>query len=83
MAKRKASETSEWDQVSVSSVEQLGRLMRDIRRRQDLTQEDVAGLAGLGNRFIIDVERGKETVQMQKVLDVLRLLGLELVVKKV
>nr|WP_229262715.1 hypothetical protein [Duganella radicis] len=48
-----------------------------------MTQEDVMGLAGFGNRFIIDLERGKETVQMQKVIEVLQLLGLELQVRKI
>ncbi len=49
-----------------------------IRKEQGLTQLDIAGLAGISNRFVIALERGKETLQIQKVLDVLRLLGLEL-----
>jgi len=67
---------------SVHSMSELGKLVREVRKGQALTQEDVSGLAGFGNRFIIDLERGKETVQMQKVIDVLSLLGLELVVRK-
>lgn len=66
----------------VRSVSELGALIRQVRKQQDMTQEDVSGLAGFGNRFIIDLERGKETVQAQKVIDVLSLLGLELVVRK-
>ncbi|MTV39024.1 transcriptional regulator [Duganella radicis] len=54
-----------------------------VRKQQNMTQEDVMGLAGFGNRFIIDLERGKETVQMQKVIEVLQLLGLELQVRKI
>lgn len=38
--------------------------------------------AGLDSRFIIDLEHGKETVQTQKVIDVLNLLGLELIIRK-
>lgn len=66
----------------IVSVRQLGELLRAERKRQQMTQEDVSGLAGLGNRFVIDLERGKETIQMQKALDVMRLLGLELIVRK-
>lgn len=66
----------------ITSVTELGKIVRQVRKSQDMTQEDVMGLAGFGNRFIIDLERGKETVQMQKVIDVLHLLGLELVVRK-
>lgn len=67
---------------NVQTTASLGDLVREVRKRQGLTQLDVAGLAGLSNRFIIDLERGKETLQMQKALDVLALLGLELVVRK-
>ena len=66
----------------LDSTAQLGDLVRAVRKEQGLTQLDVAGLAGMSNRFVIDLERGKETLQMQKVLDVLSLLGLEVVIRK-
>lgn len=68
--------------IAVTSVGELGALIRQTRKRQKMTQQDISGLAGLGNRFIIDLEHGKETVQAQKVIDVLNLLGLELIVRK-
>lgn len=77
-----ASATQQQESI-VLSVRELGALIRQARKDQNLTQEDISGLAGLGNRFIIDLERGKETVQAQKVLDVLALLGLEVVIRKV
>lgn len=67
---------------TLDSTAQLGELVRMVRKEQGLTQLDVAGLAGMSNRFVIDLERGKETLQMQKVLDVLGLLGLEVVIRK-
>lgn len=70
------------DEISITSVRELGKLIRQTRKAQKMTQEDVSGLAGLGNRFIIDLEHGKETVQAQKVIDVLNLLGLELIIRK-
>ncbi|TXF97659.1 type II toxin-antitoxin system Y4mF family antitoxin [Massilia arenae] len=70
------------DEISITSVGELGKLIRQTRKAQKLTQVDVSGLAGLGNRFIIDLEHGKETVQAQKVIDVLNLLGLDLVIRK-
>lgn len=66
----------------LSSTVELGQLVRKIRKEQGLTQLDVAGLAGLSNRFIIDLERGKETLQVKKVLDVLSLLGVELTARR-
>ncbi|MGV8893662.1 MAG: helix-turn-helix domain-containing protein [Burkholderiaceae bacterium] len=66
----------------VRSVAEIGDLIAATRRAQGLTQGDVAGLAGLGNRFLVDLEHGKATIQAQKMLEVLALLGLELVVRK-
>lgn len=67
---------------TVTSTVQLGKIARAARKKQGLTQLDLAGLAGKSNRFLIDLERGKETLQMQMVIDVLALLGLELAIKE-
>lgn len=75
-------DVSEQFSGTLSSTLELGELVRSVRKGQGLTQLDVAGLAGLSNRFIIDLERGKGTLQMQKVLDVLALLGLEVAIRK-
>ena len=64
------------------SVEQIGRAIQQERKAQGLTQSDIAGLAQTGVRFIVDLEKGKPTIQMSKALAVLQLLGLELVVRK-
>ncbi len=48
------------------------------RRALRLTQSDVAGLAGVSERFIRSVERGKASVQLDSVLALLGTLGLEL-----
>lgn len=66
--------------VARSSAD-LGAIIRDRRKQLALTQLDLAGLANSGNRFIVEVESGKPTVQLQKVLDLVQLLGLELVVR--
>ena len=65
----------------IRSSTELGALIRERRKRLDLTQLDLAGLGNTGNRFIVDLESGKPTVQLQKALDLMDLLGLELVVR--
>jgi HTH-type transcriptional regulator / antitoxin HipB len=67
--------------VAVRSSAELGALVRAQRKRLALKQLDIAGLGNTGNRFIVDLENGKPTVQLQKVLDIMALLGLELVVR--
>ncbi|BCB72970.1 hypothetical protein HMEPL2_33210 [Vreelandella aquamarina] len=66
----------------VRTSQELGALIKQVRQSQALLQSDVAGLAGTGNRFIVDLERGKPTLQLQKVLDTLDLMGLEVVVQR-
>lgn len=63
--------------IAIHTSAELGELVKDARRAQGLLQTDLAGLSGTGNRFVVDLERGKPTLQLQKVLDMLDLLGLE------
>lgn len=60
-------------------VASLGQSIRMARKQQGLTQAELAGLAGVGPRFVSDVENGKVTVQLGLVLHLLNLVGLELV----
>ncbi|MFA7243307.1 MAG: type II toxin-antitoxin system Y4mF family antitoxin [Sulfuricellaceae bacterium] len=64
----------------ISSPDELASAVRARRKALGLTQADLAGLAHTGNRFIVDLERGKPTLRIEKVLVVLALLGLELYV---
>lgn len=65
----------------VRSAADLGAVARAQRLRLELKQADLAGLGNTGNRFIVDLERGKPTLQLQLAMDILDLLGLELVVQ--
>ena len=60
---------------------ELGAVVRAQRKRLALRQLDIAGLGNTGNRFIVELEQGKPTLQLQKVLDMMDLLGLEVIVR--
>jgi y4mF family transcriptional regulator len=64
----------------LSTTVELGKWVREIRKAQGLTQEDVAGITGTGRRFISDLESGKPTIQLGKVLLVLNAIGAALTV---
>lgn len=53
----------------------FGDLIRRTRKAQGLRQDELAGAAMVGLRFIVDLEAGKPTVQLGKVLKVLAALG--------
>lgn len=61
----------------MSKVEQLGKLVRDTRKSQKLTQEQLAATTGVGVRFIRELEQGKESCHIGKVLLVLAMLGID------
>ena len=57
---------------------ELGVLIREERLRQKLTQTDLAGISGVGITFISQLENGKETAGMGRVIRVLTMLGIDL-----
>ena len=67
----------------VTRVNSLGMLVQQQRKRLKLTQKSLAGLVGVGNRFIVDLERGKETIEFGKTLKVLKMLGIKLTVEDI
>ena len=54
---------------------QIGQLVRGVRRAQGLRQDQLAAAAGVGVRFLVELESGKPTAQLGKVLAVLDALG--------
>lgn len=56
----------------------IGKLIRDTRKRLEVTQKDLALTSGTGLRFVIDLEKGKETCEIGKALTVLQTLGIKL-----
>jgi y4mF family transcriptional regulator len=52
--------------------------VRARRRALQLNQSEIAALSGVGLAFLYDLERGKPTLRIDKVLAVLEVLGLEL-----
>ena len=62
---------------AIRTCEAMGKRIRDLRRAQGVTQAQLAGLSNTGVRFISDLENGKETCQLGKILHVLATLGVD------
>ena len=56
----------------------ISTFVRERRRANRLTQQQLADLAGVGVRFIHDLERGKATLRLDKVSQVLAVFGKQL-----
>lgn len=59
-------------------MRKLGRLVKETRKEQGLTQEQLAATTSVGLRFIRELEQGKESCHIGKVMMVLTMLGLDL-----
>jgi y4mF family transcriptional regulator len=63
---------------SIRSPQQLGTALRAARKQLRLTQPQLALAAGVGVRFIVDLEAGKPTVRLENMLRVIDALGGEI-----
>jgi len=59
----------------------IGQTIRNARRDQGLRQDQLAAVAGVGIRFVVELEAGKPTAQIGKALDVLAALGCRIVIE--
>jgi HTH-type transcriptional regulator/antitoxin HipB len=62
----------------IQNIDDLAKVVKVARKKQGLSQIELAGISGLGRRFISEVERGKPTAQIAKVILVLNVLGVGL-----
>jgi y4mF family transcriptional regulator len=60
------------------TAEQIGALIRATRKGLGVTQRELALTSGTGLRFVVDLERGKETCEIGKALTILQTLGIKL-----
>lgn len=64
--------------MKISCAEDIGRVIRQKRKSDGLTLEEAAAVCGVSYAFLSALENGKETVRLNKVLQVIRCLGIEL-----
>jgi len=60
------------------TAQQIGELVKKTRKSMGVTQKRLALTSGTGLRFIIELEQGKPTCQLGKVLTVLHTLGIKM-----
>lgn len=63
-------------------MKDIGNLVKETRKKQKLTQVQLAQLSNVGTRFLSDLENGKPTCEVEKTLKVLSNLGIKLMVQE-
>ncbi|NDH08779.1 MAG: transcriptional regulator [Gammaproteobacteria bacterium] len=64
--------------TSIQNIQDLAKVIKSTRKKQRMTQTELAGISGLGRRFISELENAKPTAQVAKVILVLNVLGVGL-----
>ena len=62
----------------LKTTEDIGQLIRTLRKQQNLTQQQLAQLSNVGTRFLSDIENGKQTCEIGKVLKIFSNLGINI-----
>lgn len=66
------------EDVHLDKIKDLGRMVRRLREGRKLSQQEFADLAGVGRRFLSELENGKPTLEFGKVLQVAQAAGISL-----
>jgi len=65
----------------INNMQDVAELVRSTRKRQGATQIKLAQMANVGTRFLRDVEDGKESVHIGKLMRILLILGIRMELK--
>lgn len=68
--------------TSINSIKEIGKAVRNERKKQGLTQTQLAEACNVGLTFISNLENGKETAEAGKMLHVIHMLGIDLLLTK-
>jgi len=79
---KKPEHTGEGTPFRIYTAASLGAAIKHYREEAGLSQADLAARSGLNRTYLSDLERGKETEQLRRLLHVLRQLGVRMSVQK-
>ena len=64
--------------MKITGATDFGKLIRSTRKKAKITQAELAAASGIGERFVREIEKGKQTCQLEKALHVAKLLGIKI-----
>ena len=68
--------------MKIIDAKSLGKAIRDRRKELNYTQTYLSEFTGFSVCFISDLERGKPTVELEKTLKIINILGLDILIEK-
>ncbi len=67
--------------IPISTAKDIGKALRTKRKEHGITQEQAAGMCNVGVRFLSELENGKPTLEIEKVMRVLDAFGFQCVIR--
>lgn len=68
--------------MKIIDAKSLGKAIRDRRKELHYTQTYLSEFTGFSVSFISGLERGKPTVELEKTLKIINILGLDILIEK-
>lgn len=62
--------------MNINNIKELGKLLKQSRKSQGLTQADVALVSGVSIRLVVELENGTRSVSFEKILKICSVLNL-------
>ena len=67
------------DDEPIDNLQAIANVLRDARRARALTQAELADLLGLHRSYLADLEAGRGTLQLRRLVQALNAMGIDLV----
>lgn len=64
--------------MNENKVMKLGKILKETRKEQKLTQLQLAGYSGVGVRFVRELENGKQSCHIGKAIQIVSMLGIDI-----
>ncbi|MCI6913402.1 MAG: helix-turn-helix domain-containing protein [Treponema succinifaciens] len=64
--------------MTINSITDISEVVKKRRKSLGLTQSECAAMCNVGNRFFSELENGKETLHIGKVINCLQILGINI-----
>ncbi|CCY58928.1 dNA-binding helix-turn-helix protein [Clostridium sp. CAG:632] len=68
--------------MKITDSKSLGQIIRERRKELNYTQAYLSDFTGFSVTFISDLERGKPTAEIEKTIQLINVLGLDLLVER-
>lgn len=68
-------------EIKITSVGDIGRFIRAVRKESRIHQSELCDISGVSQRFLSEVENGKQTAEIGKVLHVLKCIGCDVTLR--